>query len=156
MCFGIPVGVRRLTLRASFCRKAVDSNALILTPADKAAEDSDVPEIRAPKLSKSQLRKQKKVQEEIIKREQRAQVCCSCMLEPLHMHAGVYLQSLAGDQVLSGCGCANAGIRYPAAACAVRFSTCPNHASTHARPVRNQATAAAPCLALPKSRHCLA
>ncbi len=56
-------------------RDAEDSNALILAPADNVEEDSDVPAIKAPKLSKSQLRKQKKVHEELQKREQRAQVC---------------------------------------------------------------------------------
>ncbi|DBB17318.1 TPA: hypothetical protein ACH3X3_014362 [Trebouxia sp. C0006] len=55
-------------------RDAEDSNALILAPADKVEEDSDVPAIKAPKLSKSQLRKQKKVHEEVQKRQQRAQV----------------------------------------------------------------------------------
>lgn len=55
-------------------RDAEDSNALILAPADNVQEDSDVPEIKAPKLSKSQLRKQKKVHEEVQKRQQRAQV----------------------------------------------------------------------------------
>ena len=57
-------------------RDAEDSNALILAPADKVEEDSDVPAMKAPKLSKSQLRKQKKVHEEVQKRQQRAQVCC--------------------------------------------------------------------------------
>lgn len=56
-------------------RAAEDSNALVLAPTDNVEEDSDVPAIKAPKLSKSQLRKQKKVQEEVQKRRQRAQVC---------------------------------------------------------------------------------
>lgn len=58
-------------------RDAEDSNALILAPADNVEEDSDLPAIKAPKLSKSQLRKQKKVHEEVQKRQQRAQVCSS-------------------------------------------------------------------------------
>ena len=56
-------------------RDTEDSNALILAPADNVEEDSYVPAIKAPKLSKSQLRKQKKVLEEVQKRQQRAQVC---------------------------------------------------------------------------------
>ena len=56
-------------------RDAEDSNALILAPADKIEEDSDVPAIKASKLSKSLLRKQEKVHEEVQKRQQRAQVC---------------------------------------------------------------------------------
>ena len=56
-------------------RKAVDSNALILRDArHQDADDSPTPSVKAPKLSKSQLRKQKKVQEEHAKREKRAQV----------------------------------------------------------------------------------
>ena len=51
-----------------------DSNAPILNPAHKHEEYADVPEVKVPKLSKSQLRKQKKVQEEHTKRQQRAQV----------------------------------------------------------------------------------
>lgn len=56
-------------------RDVGDSNALILAPADIVEEDSDVSPIQAPKMSKSQLRKQKKVHEEVQKRQQRAQVC---------------------------------------------------------------------------------
>ncbi|KAL0028239.1 hypothetical protein WJX79_003509 [Trebouxia sp. C0005] len=55
-------------------RDVGDSNALILAPADIVEEDSDVSPIQAPKMSKSQLRKQKKVHEEVQKRQQRAQV----------------------------------------------------------------------------------
>lgn len=51
-----------------------DSNAPILTLAQKHEEYADAPEVKVPKLSKSQLRKQKKVQEEHTKRQQRAQV----------------------------------------------------------------------------------
>lgn len=57
------------------CREVADSNALILTPAHKDEDDAvPAPEVKAPKLSKSQLRKQRKVQEEHTKRQQRAQV----------------------------------------------------------------------------------
>lgn len=56
-------------------RDTEDSNALILAPADNVEEDSNAPAIKAPKQSKSQLRKQKKVLEEVQKRQQRAQVC---------------------------------------------------------------------------------
>ncbi|DBA75145.1 hypothetical protein WJX77_004936 [Trebouxia sp. C0004] len=77
-------------------RDTEDSNALILAPADNAEEDSDVPAIKAPKLSKSQLRKQKKVHEEVQKRQQRAQVyatlqqhalsdCQHALIMPAHM-----------------------------------------------------------------------
>ena len=56
-------------------REAVDSNALILgTARHQDADDSPTSSVKAPKLSKSQLRKQKKVQEEHAKREKRAQV----------------------------------------------------------------------------------
>lgn len=52
-----------------------DSNALILEAAQRIQDQTDAPKGKIPKLSKFQLRKQKKVQEEQIKRQQRAEVC---------------------------------------------------------------------------------
>ena len=61
------------------CREMPDSNALIHDPVHKDEHtNADLAEVKAPKLSKSQLRKQKKVQEEHTKRQQRAQVTRSC------------------------------------------------------------------------------
>jgi len=123
-------------------RDAEDSNALILAPADKVEEDSDVPAIKAPKLSKSQLRKQKKVHEEVQKRQQRAQVC---FIQRTNDYVWNFVHSsprlpdpLLGENWQKSClsgSIAHAGVRYVAAACAVRLSACPHHASTHAWPV---------------------
>lgn len=63
------------------CRE-LDSNALVL-PAEASAKASIAAAVATgPKLSKSQLKKQKKVQEELEKREQRSQVLQTYQLPP--------------------------------------------------------------------------
>ena len=91
----VPIPILPVACTGSACgsplrnarREVADSNALILTPAHQD-EDGAVPapEVNAPKLSKSQLRKQRKVQEEHTRRQQRAQVTQSCRKQTFAMH----------------------------------------------------------------------
>ena len=55
-------------------RQAVDSNALILDTANHRDVNTEPAVEKPPKLSKSQLRKQKQVQEELANRHKRAEV----------------------------------------------------------------------------------
>ena len=133
------------------CREMADSNDLILTPARKEEHHADAPEVKAPKLSKSQLRKQKKVQDEHTKRQQRAQVTHSC-----NEHSDA-CSMLWSNETHS---CDNitqiTGVRNSAAACIVRFATCSHDAGTHAWSIRKQEATAAPSIAPSAGRPCFA
>ena len=56
-----------------------DSNALVMSADQKVDPHQPEAVTSSPKLSKSQLKKQRKVQEELKKREQRAQVRNACL-----------------------------------------------------------------------------
>lgn len=81
-----------------------DSNALILQPVHQTEDHSGALEAKAPKLSKSQLRKQKKVQEEHTKRQRRTEVLLHWDILKHAVRGPVFI-SKAAPSLIAKCRC---------------------------------------------------